>query len=76
MKALTNKLTLAGTTIRNRIQKLMKDTRGSSEFVAVIGLIIVAVVILTVIFFPQIKEWFSSVMTSLGTSTTNLFKLT
>ena len=59
-----------------RLRELMKDTRGSSEFVAVIGLIIVAVVILTVIFFPQMKTWFTGVMTSLGTSTTNLFALT
>lgn len=76
MRSIKNKAISTLLNVHNRAGKLAKDRRGSSEIVAVVGLIIVVVVILTVIFFPQIKLWFSSVMSSLGKSTTNLFSLT
>ena len=76
MQSIKRKGFLAVLAARSKAGRLAKDKRGSSEIVAVVGLIIVVVVILTVVFFPQIKSWFSSVMISLGTSTTGLFNLT
>lgn len=76
MKSIKRKGSLAALAACNRVRELIKDKRGISGIVEVIGLIIVVVVILAVVFFPQIKSWFGTTMTSLGGSTSKLFSLT
>lgn len=76
MKSIEKKLMLKVLSVSNSAKQLLSDKRGSSELIAIIAMAIIALVTICVIFWPNIKTWFSSVMTSFSSKTTALFDLT
>ena len=63
--------------MKQRAAELLRDKQGMSEIVAVVGIIIAVLVILAVIFMPQISSYIKdTVMPSIVTTTNKLFNFT
>ena len=63
--------------MKQRAAELLRDKKGMSEIVAVVGIIIAVLVILAVIFMPQISSYIKdTVMPSIVTTTNKLFNFT
>ncbi|HBT64489.1 MAG TPA: hypothetical protein DEB10_07510 [Ruminococcaceae bacterium] len=60
--------------LARKAKTVLRDRKGASELIAVVGLIIIVIVLLCVLFAPQITDWFNDlVMPGLKTATDNLF---
>ena len=81
MKKLIVKQTLRAKAMKDQMKQraaeLLRDKQGMSEIVAVVGIIIAVLVILAVIFMPQISSYIKdTVMPSIVTTTNKLFNFT